>query len=235
MTGGLSYPTTYSWSTTVPVARKVTTSRKELFQIGGAFVVLTLDFVLIFSGSGLLGSGQAAYGFSLLELVLVAALTALTAFLAHELAHKVTAQRAGSWAEFRWSISGLAFSIFTAFLGFLFAAPGATVVGGMSDPDQWGRTALAGPAVNFVFGAAFYAGSVFAWYDGSSWFVVFLVLAFYNSWFGTFNLIPAGPLDGAKVLRWTKGGWAVAIVATGALTVLCGLALFYYGTPVLHA
>lgn len=235
MSSGLTFPSTYSWTTTPPPTGSVKLSGRELVQIGVAFAVLTFDFVLIFSGSGLLegrGLGSAFSSFTFLSL---AALTALTAFVAHEMAHKVTAQRFGYWAEFRWSLSGLAFSVFTAYLGFLFAAPGATLVSGMTDTRQWGRTALAGPVSNFAFGAAFYAGALFTWYRGDSLFVWLLALAFYNSWFGTFNLIPFGPLDGAKVLRWSTVVWVITIASIGALAVLSYLALFYFGTPVLHS
>ncbi|MGA8303291.1 MAG: metalloprotease [Thermoplasmata archaeon] len=234
MSGGLTYPLNSSWTSTLPRARKVTTSRRELLQIGTAFAVLTLDFVLIFSGASLLGGRGLGAAFLSLTLVAVAALTALSAFVAHEVAHKVAAQRSGSWAEFRWSLPGLAFSVLTSYLGFLFAAPGATVVSGMVNVREWGKTALAGPMTNLAFGAVFYAASVITWYRGDSLFVWLLVLAFFNSWFGTFNLIPGGPLDGAKVLRWNTGVWAAAIVATGAMAAVTGIGLYVTGSPVLH-
>jgi Zn-dependent protease len=37
-----------------------------------------------------------------------------------------------------------------------------------------------------------------------------------NAWLGLFNLIPAGPFDGAKVLAWDWRVFAVA-AATGVL------------------
>ena len=33
-----------------------------------------------------------------------------------------------------------------------------------------------------------------------------------NIWLAVFNLIPFGPLDGAKIFRWHKGAWLAAIV-----------------------
>ena len=32
-----------------------------------------------------------------------------------------------------------------------------------------------------------------------------------NTWLAVFNLIPFGPLDGAKIFRWHKGVWLAAI------------------------
>ena len=150
------------------------------------------------------------------------AIAALTGFLAHELAHKVSAERAGFWAEFRMSPMGLLVSLATAFLGFLLAAPGATVVSGMSDARQWGRTSLAGPVVNLVEGAAFAIGALAVAHVAASatyWIDSLWLLAFFNGWFATFNLIPLGPLDGRKVLRWSSGVWIVAFAVSAVFTV----------------
>jgi Zn-dependent protease len=211
---------------------RVTTSRAELTQIGIAYAVLTLDLVLVLSGGGLiLLGGRSVFAVSLTVLI-VAAAAAFTGFVAHELAHKVSAQRRGFWAEFRMSPSWLVFSVFTAFLGFLFAAPGATMVGGMGDRRDWGRTSLAGPLTNLGFAGAFYAASVVAYHVGSGTVPWLLFLAYINGWFGAFNLLPFGPLDGRKVLSWSLGVWAVAMVAAAALAAVSYLALSS-GTPLL--
>jgi Zn-dependent protease len=217
----------------------VRTSRTEILHIGIAFAVLTFDLAFLFSGTSVLfgvgGLGLSASSWALY--VAVAAVAAVTGFLAHELAHKVVAQRRGYWAEFRMSLMGLALSFVTVFLlGILWAAPGATVVSGMSPADRegWGRTSIAGPLTNVAFAGAFYLGSIALFVRGAGdLFGWLLLLAFINAWFATFNLIPWGPLDGRKVLHWNTGVWLAAIVGTGALAAVCWLALFEYGSPLL--
>jgi Zn-dependent protease len=224
------YTVQYSYTAAPPRSTRITTSRTELVQLGIAYAVLTLDFTLILAG-GLLFTGGAGFSFITPTIVLVAATAGLTAFVAHEMAHKISAQRHGCWAEFRMAPMWLFFSIITSFLGFLWAAPGATMVGGMADPRDWGRTSLAGPLSNIGFSAAFFAGAAATFSLGSSAWVWLILLAYLNGWFGTFNLLPFGPLDGRKVFAWSKELWLLAIVFAGALAVL-SYASLYFGTPV---
>src|SRR5207245_4630212 len=67
---------------------------------------------------------------------------------------KIVAQRYGHWAEFRYSLRGLAMSFVFAFFGFLIGAPGATMVSGYVTRDQNGRISAAGPVSNLVIGTA---------------------------------------------------------------------------------
>jgi Zn-dependent protease len=236
MTAGGPYtysytPTTARVVTARPAVGRISTSPKELRDLAIASAVLTLDvmFVIVEGATGLAG---ASAGF-LLEIALTAAAAALTGFVAHEMAHKVSAQRRGYWAEFRMSPVWLAFSLLiSAIAGFLFAAPGATVIGGMGDREDWGRTALAGPITNMVFSVVFYAGAIAALVAGSGIAVWLLFLAFINGWFATFNLIPFGPLDGRKVLTWSSPTWAISIVAAGALAVFSYVGLYYGYLPI---
>jgi Zn-dependent protease len=227
----------YTWSNQRPDATaRITTSRTEILQIGIAYAVLTLDLILLLAGAGIL-YGQTAQFLSRLSvpLVLSAAGAALTGFVCHELSHKIVAQRHGFWAEFRMSVFGLLFSLLTATLGFLWAAPGATVISGMSavDRENWGKTSLAGPLSNLGFAAIFYLTSAGLYLAHSPYFGWLLLLAWFNAWFATFNLIPFGPLDGAKVLRWRTGVWVASIVGIGAFTAVATLAFYVYGTPLL--
>ncbi len=232
MTGAPPYPyrVTYSYTGARPPSTRITTSRTELFQIAVAFLVLTLDFSIILGVSSFLGI---VLGLSILSPVVigVAAAASLTAFVAHEMAHKIAAQRFGAWAEFRYAPMMLLLSVVMSFaVGFLFAAPGATVVSGMTDPREWGRTSLAGPLANLGFAVAFLAAAVGTVSLGIAVFGPLLLLMFFNAWFGAFNLIPFGPLDGAKVFRWSKPVWLGALAAAALLTIYAYAATLY-NTP----
>jgi Zn-dependent protease len=234
MTWSGSY--TYSWAPPQP-RRRITTSKTELLNLGVAYAVLTGGLLLVFSGNTFLGSGFAPPGFTGISptLIVISALAALTGFVAHEMAHKVVAQRLGFWAEFRASPYGLVMAGLTSILGFILAAPGATMVGGIGESDRsgWGRTSLAGPMTNVTFSAIFYVASIVEFRLGSVLFEWLLVLAFINAWFGTFNLAPFGVLDGRKVFSWNPGIWAGAIAITITAMVFAVLALYIYGTPLL--
>jgi Zn-dependent protease len=231
---GTPYRYQYYVTPTPPEAGRVTTSGKELGQITAAALVLTLDFVLILYGGGYVYSERLNLLAGLpLWLLATAAATSLTAFVCHELAHKISAQRRGYWAEFRWAPVWLLFSIFTSyFAGFLFAAPGATVVGGMGDPREWARTSLAGPLTNMGFAAAFFGGAAVLFQLGNPYFVALLVVAYFNAFFGAFNLVPFGPLDGAKVFGWSKSVWVLSFLVAAAEAVVVYLVLFV-GVPLL--
>lgn len=215
-------PVTYYWtSTTPPPAGRITTSPTEIRDILIAYLVLTLDLTLILGGTTVLAAGPAA-GISFnVSIIALAAAAAFTGFLAHELAHKVAAQRRHCWAEFRMFPLGLVLSVFTAFIGVLFAAPGATMVGGMNDIRSWGRTSLAGPTTNLAFATAFFAGAYAAAFLDAGGFALYalVVLGFFNAWFAAFNLLPLGPLDGRKVLNWDPTVWVLAMSASAALVV----------------
>jgi Zn-dependent protease len=220
----------YSWTPAEPARRGFTTSPREILNIAVAFAVLTFDFVLIIGVGGLAsGAGLGSLTSIPLEIVLACVGIAGTAFVCHEMAHKVAAERMGYWAEFRWSPMGLVFSLFTSLFGFLFALPGATVVSGMADVRQWGRTAIAGPATNLAFAGIFYAATLTLWSVGNTLWFWLLLVAYFNAWFAAFNLIPFGLLDGAKVLRWSSAVWGIAfaIAAVGAAVCLASIYLVH--------
>lgn len=224
------------WTPAAPPLASQPTSKTEIVQILVAFLVLTADLVIILSGRGLLEGGTPAGLFAPLPLyyVLLALSAALTGFIAHEMAHKFIARRLGYWAEFRVWPTGLLLSVITSAGGFLFAAPGATMVSGMDPRDRvrWGKTGAAGPVSNLVFAAGFYAASIGTYRLGAGIVVPLLFLAYINSVFAAFNLLPIGPLDGAKVLRWGTGHWISAFVGAALALGVC-LTAYSYGSPFL--
>lgn len=214
--------------------RRVTTSRTEILHLAIAFVVLTVDIALV-QAQITLRTGPGSIDIPTLVAGLgVAAVAALTGFVAHEMAHKVVAQRHGFWAEFRMSPAGLFFSLATALFGFLFALPGATVIGGMGDTREWGRTSVAGPMTNLAFGGAFLVAGLIGGRLGlaaPAWNIL-VFLAFVNAVFAAFNLLPFGPLDGRKVLRWSRSAW-VASFGSALLFAGAVVSVLLFATPTL--
>jgi Zn-dependent protease len=212
--------------------RRVTTSRTEVLHLLIAAAVLTVDIALVrsqISVSSVPGGLSAA---SFLSSLGIAAVAAMTGFVAHEMAHKVVAQRHGFWAEFRMSPTGLFFSVATALFGFLLALPGATMIGGMGDVREWGRTSVAGPAVNLAEGSAFLAAAVISvpvWDNALLW-VTLMFLALVNGIFAAFNLLPIGPLDGRKVFRWNRALW-IGTFGLSVVFVLGVLSVLYFAAP----
>jgi Zn-dependent protease len=140
----------------------------------------------------------------------------VSAFLVHELAHKLLAQFYGSWAEFRTNSYGLIVTAFSAipFIPFKFIAPGAVMVD-LSDRSKFGRVAFVGPLTNLVMGFIFLVLT----YQFPT--VGYLYIgAIFNSWIALFNLLPFGNLDGQKIFGWNKIVWILMIVASMGLFVI---------------
>ncbi len=139
------------------------------------------------------------------------------AFLAHELiGHKLVAQKFGAEAEFKAWPLGLLLALVTSFFGFIFAAPGAVYISPVIKgkfaftvhrltAKEYGLVSLAGPAVNIILGAAFFAAGIY--YE-----IGLLLFAARISFFlAMFNLLPIDPLDGAKVSRWSWAAWGISM------------------------
>jgi Zn-dependent protease len=140
----------------------------------------------------------------------------VSAFLVHELAHKLLAQFYGSWAEFRTNTYGLIVTAFSAipFIPFKFIAPGAVVID-LSDRSKFGRVAFIGPLTNLVM------GFIFLIFSYRYPFVDYLYIgALFNSWIALFNLLPFGNLDGQKIFSWNKIVWISMMACTMGLFVL---------------
>ena len=164
------------------------------------------------------------------------------AFLLHEIGHKIAAKKYGCWAEFRADPGGLKFGIMiVALTGILFMAPGAVMVAGLVTRKQNGHIAIAGPIVNivlFVLGIVFggiilgitgaeqYANNNLNFIEGGALNLKAMVggvvywWIFFNLGLGFFNMIPFGPLDGAKVKDWSEPIWFQFFLLFAALIYL---------------
>jgi Zn-dependent protease len=188
----------------------------DAFELLKAWAGTTLAYAILIVG------GQILNSFFLIAL-LIAGLTCGVGFLLHELGHRVVARSYGAEAHFVANNPWLLISIVLAFTGFFIAAPGAVWHRGYLTPRQSGLIALAGPAANFALALLFLAGYYLLppdlWVINNRVSGVQLTMQVgysINAWLGLFNLIPAGPFDGAKVLAWDWRVFAVA-AATGVL------------------
>ena len=213
----------------------------ELTDLLLAYLVLTLAFTWV-----------THWGGPLPETFMVTSIAVGTGFILHELAHKVVAQRFGYFAEFRASLYGLFLTMLTAALGLVFAAPGAVVIGRKSaaspyayrpdthrytreDDRYWevydSRTreelyiSISGITTNLLLVGIFILALFItpASVAGSEALQRIIYMGIYvNIFLAAFNLLPFGPLDGAKVLRSSAVVFAVlAVTAFGLFAWFC--------------
>jgi len=122
------------------------------------------------------------------------------AIIFHELGHKFAGLALGYLSYYEMWLTGLGIGVFLRVIGsgFLLFAPGYVVVPA-ADPIHMGMIAFAGPLVNLVlFGLSWAAleSGKFRKHARALW-----ISKQINLWLFIFNMIPFGPLDGAKVLR----------------------------------
>lgn len=129
-------------------------------------------------------------------------------FLFHELAHKFVAQRYGCWAEFRADDKMLVFAVISAFLGFIFAAPGAVFIMGRVSKEKNGKISAAGPAANIILAFAF-LGLLYL-FPRAGILSASLSYGFQiNGFIALFNMIPFMNFDGKKIWEWSKPAYIV--------------------------
>lgn len=188
-------------------------SATEVLHLAGAVALLTVCFTVARSWTPNILANLVPD-----PLVLLGSAVAVgTGFTLHELAHKVVAQRYGHWAEFRAQFLNLLGSLaLVLFTGFLFATPGAVLIQGRVTPRENGIISLVGPAVNFALAALLWP---FTWVTDTGTPVqkVLGVVVFANALLCLFNLLPFGPLDGKKVLRWNGLVYGLAVVLSALL------------------
>ena len=196
--------------------KKFEFSQVEIQQIFVAYIVLVACFAIVFSSGfgGLFGGINMDY---FLTVALPVSLIAVgLGFILHELAHKFTAQHYGCWSEFRYDQRGLMMALFlSVFIGFVWAAPGATWISGRISKRQNGIISLAGPATNMAIAGVLVpiilvipVGTITGYLGFSGWIIAFLAV---------FNLIPISPLDGSKVVRWNVGIYILSLIGAIAL------------------
>jgi Zn-dependent protease len=199
----------YSSYSTSRIIRPYWFSRKELRDLAiGLLVIITIPFIKIWS----------YFSIQPLFVMGIVAILAL-AFMLHELAHKFAAQRLGMWAEFRLSTTGLLFTILSfillqaSVLPLMIVAPGAVMIAGLLNWNDYGKISIAGPATNIAQALIY----LFLYLVSPN--LLFLYGIEINAFLALFNLIPFGVFDGMKIYKWDKRVWAAAAITAGLLVL----------------
>jgi Zn-dependent protease len=129
------------------------------------------------------------------------------AFLLHELAHKFMAQRLGYWAEFRLNQLGLVITLLSFLSPLKIVAPGAVMISGVRDWNDYGKISISGPVTNIVQGLIF----LMLYLVGVSPIMGYIGMIV-NSSLALFNLIPFGVFDGAKIMKWNWINWLLSFL-----------------------
>jgi Zn-dependent protease len=193
--------------------RRVYVSPKEVKHLSvAALLVVAIGFSIV------LYAGYMEYlGWNwMITSVFAIALTA--SFLIHEMAHKVTAQKKGMWAEFRLTMWGAMLTLVSVILPFKLISPGAVMIAGPAKLSEIGRLSIAGPSVNLALGSAFLGVTLIPNLT-IPYLSLFAFLAFINATIAVFNLVPFGILDGFKIFSWNKKVWVLAFAVAVALAV----------------
>ena len=208
---------------------RVVNGNISLGRIGGVEVRINWSWLVIFAlivwslADGIFPSQNPGLsGGAHLAMAIVAALLFFASLLLHELGHAWEARREGM------EIDGITLWLFGGVSQFKSRFPSA---------GAEFRIAIAGPLVSLVLGVVFVlialAGLPSAVDGVAAW------LGYINLTLLVFNLIPALPLDGGRVLRsalWrTRGdlGWATRIATEigrgfGYLFIALGIAMFIF-------
>ena len=183
-------------------------SKEEIKNLAIAVSVLTVCFSVAFTSNGIFFGINPI---SILTYLPVSFLAVLTAFLFHEIGHKIVANHFGHPAAFHYSKQGLIFAgIVSILFGWLIAAPGAVYIFGHPTKKENGMISLAGPLTNlilgFIFIVLFVSFAIIGIFFTLSNFLAssFLLVAIVNLFLGAFNMIPVIPFDGSKILKWNK-------------------------------
>jgi len=154
------------------------------------------------------------------EILAILVIVFTLSFLLHELAHKISAQRFGLWAEFRLTMQGALITLLSMLLPFKIISPGAVMIAGPMTRESAGKIGLAGPLTNIILSTictiiAVTTQNAFFW-----------IIAWINAFIALFNLIPFSIMDGLKVFWWNKIAWSTVFIVSMALTIFTSWTIF---------
>jgi Zn-dependent protease len=196
--------------------KRITTSPKELKHIAiAAALVIGIGFSIGIYGD--LIQGTFPYTWTITMMGLFAAIMTVS-FLAHEIGHKIFAQKAGLWAEFRLTTWGAVLTFVSVFLPFRMIAPGAMMIAGTPNKKEMIKISIAGVTINMIFASVLMVLAFTPIAAPYAWMLAFA--AYINAFMAIFNLIPFGVLDGYKIFSLDKKIWAIAFALAVALTAV---------------
>jgi len=201
-------------------------TRREESDLFIAWMAISISFAIIkIAPYGITGPIRSIDPVAALIAFGIALLTVGIGFILHEMAHKFTAIKFGYWAEFRKDNIMLLFAVLLAALvGFVFAAPGATVIYSNSGSGQGltrrenGIISASGPVVNLLlcipFAALVLIGVPLMGASGILLTQIGIFGIQINAMIAAFNMIPISILDGRKVMAWNIPIFALLIIAS---------------------
>jgi len=209
--------------------RGITFYPDEVRDLAIAWVALGLAFTFFLLPQGFIPEFIA--GVLDMEMVgttfLMSMLTVGTAFLLHELAHKIVAVRFGQIAAFRADYGMLGLAVASGLAGFLIAAPGAVIHRGRISLRENGLISVAGPVTNFVLATGFFLAFLVT--EGLLQQIVHWGVVV-NLFLGVFNMIPFGALDGKTVKKWDETVFT-AVIGVGILAGAGFMLTFGFPSP----
>jgi len=204
-----AYEYTVTYAPRIEAKGKIRFTTKEISHLAVAAVLVTCV------GLSLAGIQRFIGDYTMLTLSIIAF---VASFLAHEIAHKVAAQKVGLWAEFRLTLIGAVLTLLSIVSPiFKVISPGAVMISGYADARSIGKIALTGPVTNIALSTTFLVVT-FLFPQNTLIALVFLGVAAFNAWIALFNLIPFGMFDGFKVFLWDKRIWVLAFGVSLVLT-----------------
>ena len=205
------------------------TSENELKDLLKAWLAISAAFGILIANS--------FFSMEFYYALIISSLSVGLGFLAHELSHKVIAQRYGHFAEFRAFNSMLLLAIIMSFLGFIIIAPGAVMISGPVGRRRNGKISAGGPAASIVIAIIFFLllflqvrdiPQLLSIVHKAQANIMALPLNysipavgfFINAMIAAFNLLPFGIFDGRKIFEWNRIVYIVMCVIAFSLAVV---------------
>jgi Zn-dependent protease len=186
-------------------------SYKELKHLAlGSLLVIGVGLSMGYYSSGISEQG--------IIFMVGLAITLTTSFFIHEIAHKITAQKSGLWAEFRLTLWGSMLTVVFMVLPVIFKiiSPGAVMISGPAKRHDIGKISIAGPLSNIALSCIFLVLMIIP----NPYYWIFAIGALFNSYIALFNLIPFGILDGFKIFHWSKKIWIISFIISIVLMAI---------------